>query len=134
VTNCREKVLELRSRKGMLLSENDHDSWSAGSFFTNPIISADLSAKLPADAPRWPQSDGRVKTSAAWLIENSGITKGQSIGGARISTKHVLALTNSGGAKASDIAALAKLAQEKVLTTFNISLEPEVNLVGLNLQ
>ena len=81
VTNCREKVLELRSRKGMLLSENDHDSWSAGSFFTNPIISADLSAKLPADAPRWPQSDGRVKTSAAWLIENSGITKGQSIGG-----------------------------------------------------
>jgi UDP-N-acetylmuramate dehydrogenase len=134
VTNCREKVLELRFRKGMLLSENDHDSWSAGSFFTNPIISADLSAKLPADAPRWPQSDGRVKTSAAWLIENSGITKGQSIGGARISTKHVLALTNSGGAKASDIAALAKLAQEKVLTTFNISLEPEVNLVGLNLQ
>ncbi len=134
VRDCREKVLELRSRKGMLLSESDHDSWSAGSFFTNPIVSADVAAKLPADAPRWPLPDGRVKTSAAWLIEHSGITKGQSIGGARISTKHVLALTNSGGAKASEIATLAKLAQEKVLTTFSISLEPEVNLVGLNLQ
>jgi len=134
VSLCREKVLELRSRKGMLLSENDHDSWSAGSFFTNPIVSADVAGKLPADAPRWPLADGRVKTSAAWLIEHSGITKGQSIGGARVSTKHVLALTNSGGAKASEIAALAKLAQEKVFTTFNISLEPEVNLVGLNLQ
>jgi UDP-N-acetylmuramate dehydrogenase len=134
VQKCREKVLELRSRKGMLLSESDHDSWSAGSFFTNPIVSADVATKLPADAPRWPQADGRVKTSAAWLIEHSGIIKGQSIGGARISTKHVLALTNSGDAKASEIAALAKLAQEKVLATFNISLEPEVNLVGLNLQ
>jgi UDP-N-acetylmuramate dehydrogenase len=133
VRTCREKVLELRSRKGMLLTENDHDSWSAGSFFTNPIISSEVSATLPADAPRWPQADGQIKTSAAWLIENSGITKGQSIGGARISTKHVLALTNSGGAKASEIAALAKLAQEKVLTTFNISLELEVNVVGPNL-
>jgi UDP-N-acetylmuramate dehydrogenase len=134
VQKCREKVLELRSRKGMLLSENDHDSWSAGSFFTNPIVSSEVAAQLPADAPKWPQADGRVKTSAAWLIEHSGITKGQSIGGARISTKHVLALTNSGRAKASDIAALAKLAQEKVLATFKIKLEPEVNLVGLNLQ
>jgi len=134
VQTCREKVLELRSRKGMLLSESDHDSWSAGSFFTNPIVSAEIAAQLPADAPRWPQLDGRVKTSAAWLIEHSGISKGQSIGGARISTKHVLALTNSGGAKASEIAALAKLAQEKVLATFNIALDPEVNLVGLNLQ
>jgi len=134
VQACREKVLELRSRKGMLLSESDHDSWSAGSFFTNPIVSAEIAGQLPADAPRWPQLDGRVKTSAAWLIEHSGISKGQSIGGARISTKHVLALTNSGGAKASEIAALAKLAQEKVLATFNIALDPEVNLVGLNLQ
>jgi len=133
VSKCREKVLELRSRKGMLLSESDHDSWSAGSFFTNPIISAEVAIHLPADAPRWPQADGRIKTSAAWLIEHSGITKGQSIGGARISTKHVLALTNSGEAKASEIAALAKLAQEKVKATFNIVLEPEVNLVGLNL-
>ena len=134
VKDCREKVLKLRAQKGMLLSENDHDSWSAGSFFTNPIVSAEIASQLPADAPRWPQADGRVKTSAAWLIEHSGITKGQSIGGARVSTKHVLALTNSGGAKASEIAALAKLTQEKVLTTFNISLEPEVNLVGLSLQ
>ena len=133
IHTCREKVLKLRASKGMLLSESDHDSWSAGSFFTNPIVSAEIAAKLPTDAPRWPQLDGRIKTSAAWLIEHSGITKGQSIGGARISTKHVLALTNSGGAKASEIAALAKLAQEKVYETFSISLEPEVNLVGLNL-
>ena len=133
VSKCREKVLELRSRKGMLLSESDHDSWSAGSFFTNPIISAEVAIQLPADAPRWPQADGRIKTSAAWLIEHSGIIKGQSIGGARISTKHVLALTNSGEARASEIAALAKLAQEKVKATFDIVLEPEVNLVGLNL-
>ena len=133
IHTCREKVLKLRASKGMLLSESDHDSWSAGSFFTNPIVSAEIAAKLPADAPRWPQLDGRIKTSAAWLIEHSGITKGQSFGGARISTKHVLALTNSGGAKASEIAALAKLAQEKVYETFSISLEPEVNLVGLNL-
>ena len=133
IQTCREKVLKLRASKGMLLSESDHDSWSAGSFFTNPIVSAEIAAKLPTDAPRWPQLDGRIKTSAAWLIEHSGITKGQSIGGARISTKHVLALTNSGGAKASEIAALAKLAQEKVYETFSISLEPEVNLVGLNL-
>jgi len=133
IQSCREKVLELRSRKGMLLSEGDHDSWSAGSFFTNPIVSPEVAATLPGDAPRWPQADGRIKTSAAWLIEHSGITKGQSIGGARISTKHVLALTNSGGAKASEIAELAKLAQEKVFETFSIFLEPEVNLVGLNL-
>ena len=65
VSKCREKVLELRSRKGMLLSESDHDSWSAGSFFTNPIVSAEVAAQLPADAPRWPQADGRIKTSAA---------------------------------------------------------------------
>ena len=114
VSKCREKVLELRSRKGMLLSESDHDSWSAGSFFTNPIVSAEVAAQLPADAPRWPQADGRIKTSAAWLIEHSGIIKGQSIGGARISTKHVLALTNSGGAKASELLHLLNWLKKKL--------------------
>ena len=134
VTATRKAVLELRAAKGMLLNPSDRDSWSAGSFFTNPIIDAAVAAKLPEGAPRWPQADGRVKTSAAWLIENSGIKKGDSIGGARVSTKHVLALTNAANATAQDIASLAKSAQQHVQDAFGITLEPEVNLIGLNLQ
>ena len=133
VVATRDATLKLRASKGMLLNPSDHDSWSAGSFFTNPIISADASLKLPADAPRWMQEDGRVKTSAAWLMEHAGVHKGDTHSGARISTKHVLALTNSGNATAADIAALAKEAQEKVRAVFGISLVPEVNLVGLTL-
>ena len=134
VIATRQAVLELRKSKGMLLSHDDHDSWSAGSFFTNPIISAQQASLLPEDAPRWPLADGRIKTSAAWLIERSGIHKGDSVGGARISNKHVLALTNSGDATAKDIAELAKKAQNCVKEKFGISLIPEVNLVGINLQ
>ncbi|CAB4652464.1 unannotated protein [freshwater metagenome] len=130
----REKTLALRAQKGMLLKSEDHDSWSAGSFFTNPIITSEVASKLPDDAPRWIQNDGRVKVSAAWLMEHAGVHKGDSVSGARISSKHVLALTNSGTATASDIAALAKEAREKVLSTFGIELIPEVNLVGINLQ
>jgi UDP-N-acetylmuramate dehydrogenase len=118
----------------MLLNPSDRDSWSAGSFFTNPIVTAEIAAKLPAAAPRWPQADGRIKTSAAWLIENSGIKKGDTFGGARVSTKHVLALTNAANATAQDIASLAKSAQQHVQDKFGITLEPEVNLIGLNLQ
>ena len=134
VVATRKAVLELRAAKGMLLNPSDRDSWSAGSFFTNPIIDAATAAKLPKGAPRWPQSDGRIKTSAAWLIENSGIKKGDAFGGARISTKHVLALTNAANATAQDIASLAKSAQQHVQDKFGITLEPEVNLIGLNLQ
>jgi UDP-N-acetylmuramate dehydrogenase len=130
----RAMVLQLRGAKGMLLNAKDPDSWSAGSFFTNPIITADQAKKLPADAPQWPQPDGRIKTSAAWLIEHSGITKGQALGGAKISTKHVLAITNSGQATAADIVELAKSAQQAVREAFGIALEAEVNLVGVNLQ
>ena len=130
----REKTLALRAQKGMLLKSEDHDSWSAGSFFTNPIVTSEVASKLPDDAPRWIQNDGRVKVSAAWLMEHAGVHKGDSVSGARISSKHVLALTNSGTATASDIAALAKEAREKVLSTFGIELIPEVNLVGINLQ
>ncbi len=130
----RKAVLELRAAKGMLLNPSDRDSWSAGSFFTNPIIDTAMAAKLPVDAPRWPQADGRIKTSAAWLIENSGIKKGDSFGGARVSTKHVLALTNAANATAQDIASLAKSAQKQVQDKFGITLELEVNLIGLNLQ
>ncbi|NBY38121.1 MAG: UDP-N-acetylmuramate dehydrogenase [Actinobacteria bacterium] len=133
VEDVRQAVLALRAAKGMVLSENDPDSWSAGSFFVNPILSADIAAKLPSDAPRWPQPDGRIKTSAAWLMEKSGVKKGEEHEGARVSTKHVLALVNSGSAKASDIAALAKTARAQVQKVFGITLEPEVHFVGLSL-
>ena len=131
VKKVRETVLELRGAKGMLLSPTDKDSWSAGSFFTNPIVSTEIADQLPADAPRWPTSDGHVKTSAAWLIQQSGIEKGQSHGGAKVSTKHVLALTNSGNATATEITELAKIASAAVKAKFGIELQPEVNLVGI---
>ena len=130
----RHTVLELRASKGMLLSPEDRDSWSAGSFFTNPIVSQQEADKLPNAAPKWPLLDGQVKISAAWLIENAGMHKGDEVGGARISTKHVLALTNAGDATATDLIELAKTAQAKVYEKFGIKLEPEVNLVGLSLQ
>ena len=133
VIATRKAVLELRQAKGMLLVPQDRDSWSAGSFFTNPIITADLAAMLPDGAPRWLLDDGRVKTSAAWLIENSGIHKGDAHGGAKVSSKHVLALTNAGNATAQDIAELANIARKSVKDKFGITLEAEVNLVGLSL-
>jgi UDP-N-acetylmuramate dehydrogenase len=133
VIDTRKAVMELRAAKGMLLNPDDKDSWSAGSFFTNPIITNDVASQLPESAPRWPLADGRVKTSAAWLIEHSGIDKGQSHGGARVSTKHVLALTNSGNATADDLVELAREIRASVQAKFGITLEPEVNLVGITL-
>jgi UDP-N-acetylmuramate dehydrogenase len=133
VVATRAAVLELRASKGMLLSPDDHDSWSAGSFFTNPIISQQAADTLPDAAPKWPLNDGRVKISAAWLIENAGMHKGDEVGGARISTKHVLALTNSGDATAADIAELAKRARDHVKEVFGIMLEAEVNLIGIEI-
>ncbi len=133
VKETRAAVLELRASKGMLLSPDDHDSWSAGSFFTNPIVTQQQADTLPNAAPKWPLNDGRVKISAAWLIENSGIHKGDEVGGARISTKHVLALSNSGNATAADIAELAKRARNQVKEVFGITLEAEVNLVGVEI-
>ncbi len=133
VVATRTAVLELRASKGMLLSPDDHDSWSAGSFFTNPIISQQAADALPNAAPKWPLNDGRVKISAAWLIENAGMHKGDEVGGARISSKHVLALTNSGDATAADIAELAKRARDHVKEIFGITLEAEVNLIGIEI-
>ena len=133
ISATRTAVLELRAAKGMLLNPSDRDSWSAGSFFTNPIITQEVANQLPEGAPKWPTADGKVKTSAAWLIENSGVHKGDSHGGARVSTKHVLALTNAGNATATDIAELAKSAQKRVYEMFGITLEAEVNLVGITL-
>jgi len=133
VIDTRNAVMALRGSKGMLLNSEDHDSGSAGSFFTNPIISQQAADALPNAAPKWPLNDGRVKISAAWLIENSGMHKGDEVGGARISTKHVLALTNSGTATASDIAQLARQARDHVQQAFGITLAAEVNLVGIEI-
>jgi len=133
VIATRAAVLELRASKGMLLSPEDRDSWSAGSFFTNPIISQQAADALPDAAPKWPLNDGRVKISAAWLIENAGMHKGDEVGGARISSKHVLALTNSGDATAADIAELARRARDQVREVFGITLEAEVNLIGIEI-
>ena len=130
VIKTREAVLKIRGRKGMLLNDSDKDTFSAGSFFTNPIVSENL---IPEGAPKYPQADGTFKTSAAWLIEQSGICKGQSFNGAAISGKHVLAITNADNAKASDIAALAMQVKDAVKLKFGIELVPEVNLVGLSL-
>ena len=133
VVDTRKAVMELRAAKGMLLNPDDKDSWSAGSFFTNPVVTTEIASALPESAPKWPMADGRVKTSAAWLIENSGIDKGQAHGGARISTKHVLALTNAGTATADELVQLAREVRASVEAKFGITLEPEVNLIGISL-
>jgi len=132
VTKVREAVLKLRASKGMLINL-ENEIYSAGSFFVNPILSKSAADKLPADAPRWPQNDGKIKTSAAWLMEHSGVVKGEKLAGAQISDKHVLALTNSGDATAENIVELAKRARKKVYEKFGIKLEAEVQLVGVNL-
>lgn len=129
----REAVLAIRRGKGMVLDDADHDSWSAGSFFTNPILSPEEAAGLPEEAPRFPDAQGRIKTSAAWLIQRAGFAKGFGDGEARLSTKHVLALTNRGAASASDLVALATEVRDGVEERFGIRLVPEVNLVGVSL-
>ncbi|MDQ1626190.1 MAG: UDP-N-acetylmuramate dehydrogenase, partial [Actinomycetota bacterium] len=108
VLDVREAVLALRRRKGMVLDPQDHDTWSAGSFFTNPVLTAEAAAALPAAAPRWPAPDGRVKVSAAWLIEQAGFSRGYGDGPVRLSGKHTLALTNRGAARTADLLALAR--------------------------
>lgn len=131
--DVRAAVLALRAGKGMVLQEADHDTWSAGSFFTNPVLSADQAATLPPAAPRFPQPDGRVKTSAAWLIEQAGFGRGWGTPPATLSTKHTLALTNRGGARTSDLLALAGAVRAGVHQTHGVLLEPEPNLVGCSL-
>jgi UDP-N-acetylmuramate dehydrogenase len=129
----RQAVLALRTAKGMVLAEDDHDTWSAGSFFTNPLISSAQARTLPPEAPRFNQADGMIKTSAAWLIERAGFGKGYGNGAARLSRKHTLALTNRGGATAADLLSLAREIRAGVQTKFDIELVPEPVLVGCEL-
>jgi UDP-N-acetylmuramate dehydrogenase len=133
MTEVRDTVLRLRRRKGMVLDAEDHDTWSAGSFFTNPFLDADAADRLPAGAPRWEQADGTTKTSAAWLIENAGFGKGYGNGRAALSGKHTLALTNRGAARTDDLLALAAEVQRGVYDQFGVWLVNEPVLVGCDL-
>jgi UDP-N-acetylmuramate dehydrogenase len=129
----REAVLGLRAAKGMVLVEDDHDTWSVGSFFTNPIVDPATAGTLPLDAPRFSQPNRMVKTSAAWLIERAGFAKGYGHGAARISGKHTLAVTNRGGATAADLLSLAREIRAGVRARFGIVLVPEPVLIGCEL-
>ena len=131
-SRVRETVLAIRRRKGMVLDANDHDTWSAGSFFTNPILTPEQAASLPAEAPRFSAGEG-VKTSAAWLIQHAGFPAGHGSGPARLSTRHLLALTNRGHAATADVLALAREIRDGVRERFGITLVPEVNLVGVSI-
>jgi UDP-N-acetylmuramate dehydrogenase len=131
-TDVREAVLALRRSKGMVLDPADPDTRSAGSFFTNPVLAEDdpRLVALPGSAPRYPAAPGRVKVSAAWLIEQAGISKGYGHGDARISTKHTLALTNRGAATTAQLLAVAGEVAGAVRARFGIDLVAEPVLVG----
>ena len=127
--DVRKTVLDLRRSKGMLLDPDDHDTWSAGSFFINPFVAPDA---VPDGCPHW-VVDRQMKLSAAWLIENAGFGKGHGTDRVRVSTKHSLALTNRGGATTADLLALAREIRDGVDTRFGIRLRPEVHLTGVSL-
>ena len=128
---ARMAVLDLRRGKGMVLDAADHDTWSVGSFFTNPVLPAAAVPDEP-DLPRWPAGAGQVKLPAAWLIEHSGFRRSRPGPGGRValSTKHVLALSNRGDGTARDIIALAREVRDGVRARFGVDLVPEPVLVG----
>jgi UDP-N-acetylmuramate dehydrogenase len=140
---ARETVLALRAGKGMVLDADDHDTWSAGSFFTNPILTAAEYETFLARVrdrlgdgvapPAYPAGDGHTKTSAAWLIDKAGFTRGYGSGPARISTKHTLALTNRGQATTEDLLALAREVVDGVRDAFGVTLVNEPVTVGVSL-
>ena len=141
---ARSAVIELRQRKGMVIDAADPDTRSVGSFFVNPVLDGAALAAVEAAArarcgdgarvPRFDASDGRVKVPAAWLIERAGFGKGYGRGtGARISTKHTLALVSSGSARTADLIALAREIRDGVREAFGVTLAPEPVLVGVTL-
>ncbi|MER5790067.1 UDP-N-acetylmuramate dehydrogenase [Streptomyces sp. NPDC001980] len=143
LADVREAVLKLRAGKGMVLDPEDHDTWSAGSFFTNPILTDEQFAAFharvrerlgdAAEPPAYPAGDRRTKTSAAWLIDKAGFTKGYGSGAARISTKHTLALTNRGGATTEELLELAREVVAGVRDAFGVTLVNEPVTVGVSL-
>ncbi len=146
LADVREAVLEQRRHRGMVLDAGDFDTWSCGSFFTNPVLvgrqrwtpwptgSATGWAPVRPTLPVWPEPDDRRKTSAAWLIERAGFGKGfGSPGPAALSGKHTLAVTNRGSARTSDVLALARQVRDGVESEFGIRLVNEPVLVGVDL-
>ncbi|MEX2194206.1 MAG: UDP-N-acetylmuramate dehydrogenase [Thermoleophilaceae bacterium] len=140
LADVRRAVLGLRRRKGMVIDPDDPDSVSAGSFFTNPILDMDAAGRLErrvaerlgpdARPPAWPEPDGRVKTSAAWLIERAGFQRGYGSGRVGLSGKHTLALVNRGGATTAELVALAREIASGVREAFGVALAPEPVFVG----
>jgi UDP-N-acetylmuramate dehydrogenase len=126
---ARDAVLGLRRGKGMVLDAADHDTWSAGSFFTNPVLPE---SQAPDSAPRWPASSDRVKVPAAWLIQHAGFERGHPGPGGRValSGKHVLALTHRGNGTTADLLVLAREVRAGVRAAFGVELVPEPVLVG----
>ena len=138
----RAAVLKIRARKGMVLNPGDPDTRSAGSFFTNPVLSAAEFTRVEAAAaargvtavPQYAAGEGLVKVPAAWLIEHAGFAKGYGAPGpARISSKHTLALVNAGDATTADLLALAREIVSGVRATYGVTLTPEPILVGVTL-
>jgi len=143
-TEARSAVIELRQRKGMVIDPADPDTRSVGSFFVNPVLDAAALAAVEAAAlvtcgpdvrvPTFGAGDGLVKVPAAWLIERAGFGKGYNPGdGARISTKHTLALVNSGSASTAALMTLAREIRDGVQAAFGVTLAPEPVLVGVTL-
>jgi UDP-N-acetylmuramate dehydrogenase len=131
-----EAVLTLRAGKGMVLDPSDPDSCSAGSFFTNPVLTVSAAEEVRqrcaglGEPPSWPAGEGLVKLSAAWLIERAGFPKGYGRGSVAISSKHTLALTNRGGGTTEELLALASEIRSGVRSRFGVTLHPEPILVG----
>jgi UDP-N-acetylmuramate dehydrogenase len=137
LANVRDAVRKIRAGKGMLITAGDDDCRSAGSFFKNPILSADQYRALTARAaarnlqiPSYPALDAQKKVSAAWLVEHSGFSRGYGNGPVGISRKHALAIVNRGNATAADIVAFKEDIQQRVEEIWGILLEPEPVFVG----
>ena len=129
IKELRKAILEIRKSKGMVLNSLDSDTFSVGSFFINPVLPKN---EIPNNAPIYDAPDGKVKTSAAWLIEQAGFSKGFKLNNAYISNKHTLAICNSGNASAQEIIALAEKIKTKVLDQFNIELQIEPKILKIS--
>lgn len=130
IKDIRSAVLAVRKAKGMVLDSSDYDTWSVGSFFTNPIVEIE---KIPVGATHFPLAEDKAKVSAAWLIENAGFPKGFAHKGVAVSSKHSLALTNRGSGTTQEIIELAKQIQNEVIAKYGINLEVEPTLLGVEL-
>lgn len=128
----REAVLAIRRRKSMVVDTSDPDSRSAGSFFTNPIVTSEAADQIGIEGmPRYPAGD-HVKLSAAWLIEQAGFARGHVAGNVGLSTKHTLAIVNRGGGTAREVVALAREIRRRVYDRFGVELVPEPVFVNVS--